>query len=301
MASTYGQVLAPVLPFMGKLPEAMEPGCRIRIKGTISRPNGDCRIQLQSNGSLEPLEDVALSLNFLPATRELIRNNYCSGRWDQEERAGSCPINFDEEFDVVIGADSGGFVIEIDGHHFSSFRHRCVLQTAKFIFITGGCTIRSVGYENWSVKHVKQISVVPSAPVISTVHQPTTTTTTTPPLGPTTIPFQFPAWPHSPHMSYFPLTNVSAHHQPLLHHPVATGGHHTGLNPAAMILQHPLLMNFSTEIAKNLPNEGTSTQYKLLVMVLWKIICILFKALKYVIVALIGCLGIYILSKRLRL
>lgn len=208
-----------VLPFMGKLPSEMEPGCRIRLRGVMSRPNGDCRIHLQSGECLDPMDNVALHLNILPATREILRNSYSSGHWGQEERAANSPINFDEEFNLVIGADSGGFNIEINGNQFTSFSHRFPVQSARALFITGGCVIRAVIFEHWHPTR-KVISVNPSAPVLNP--QPSS-----PPMA---IPFQIPSWPHG-NFQHFPLPP-----SPLYPHVP-----YPAYNNPAMFFQHPLM------------------------------------------------------------
>ncbi|EAT44861.1 AAEL003840-PA [Aedes aegypti] len=213
------QITSPVLPFMRRLPSEMQPGCRIRIRGAMSRLNGDCRIHLQSGDCFDPMDDVALHLNLLPATREILRNSYISGQWGQEERAANSPINFEEDFDLVIGADSGGYNIEINGHHFTSFNHRLPVQTVRFVFITGGCVIRSVMFEHWNTAVPSAISVNPSAPVLNPV----------PSSPPIPVPFQIPSWPHG-NFQHFGMPPASMY--PQLPHPA--------FNPA-MLLQHPLI------------------------------------------------------------
>ncbi|XP_058837620.1 galectin-4-like [Topomyia yanbarensis] len=271
------QVLLPALPFMGKLPADMQPGNRVRIRGVVNRPNGDCRIQLQTGDSLSPMDDVVLHLNILPSTREILSNSYCEGKWGQEERSANSPINFDDEFELIISAEAAGFCIDINDSSFAKFNYRCPVQMARYIFITGGCVIRAVNFANWN-SVPKVISVLPSAPVFSQA-----ASASAPPMA-----FHFPAWPHG-NMQYF------APSPPLY----PQSGQATFFNPA-MFIQQPLLMNLPTAIPKNF-DSGATMQYKILVTVLWKICCILFKALKLIALALAGGFGVYLLSKRLRL
>ncbi|XP_019539017.3 galectin-8 [Aedes albopictus] len=281
------QITSPVLPFMRRLPSEMQPGCRIRIRGLVSRPAGDCRIHLQSGDRFDPMDDVPLHLNLLPATREVLRNSYAAGQWGQEERAANSPINFDEDFDLVIGADSGGYTIEINSHQFTSFNHRLPVQTVRFLFITGGCVIRAVMFENWNT-----IAAAEAAPPLINVHPSAPVLNPAPSSPPIPVPFQIPSWPHGNFQHFgMPAAAPMYHHQPHAQHPV--------FNPA-MLLQHPLIMTFPNEMQKNLEN-GPSVQYKLMVTVLWKICCILFKVLKFILVAVLGGIGMYIVSKRLRL
>ncbi|XP_053685605.1 uncharacterized protein LOC128735134 [Sabethes cyaneus] len=273
------QVLSPSLPFVGDLPSEMQPDHRIRIRGVVNRPNGDCRIHLLAGKSQNPPDDVLLHLSLLPATREVLRNSYCQGKWGQEERIPNSPINFDEEFELTIAATTTDFCVEIDGCEFANFNHRCLGQMARNIFIAGGCVISAVKFENWKLVP-KVNSVLPSAPVYnppSTVHQPGL------PLS-----FNIPAWPHGPAQYVAPSLPL---YSPQSYQPA--------FNPAAFF-QQPLLVNIPGVEQKS-TDGGTSMQYQLLVKVLWKICCILFKALKYIVFALAGGFGFYILSKRLRL
>ncbi|XP_055530493.1 galectin-4-like [Wyeomyia smithii] len=274
------QVLSPTLPFVGDLPSEMQPGNKIRIRGVVNRPNGDCRIHLQTGKSLSPMDDVVLHLSLLPATREVLRNSYCAGKWGQEERIGNSPINFDEEFELTIAANKADFCVEIDGCELANFSYRCPVQTVRYIGITGGCVISAVKFENWN-SVPKVISVLPCAPV----YHPPTAPAVHPPVLP--LSFNLPAWPHgaapyfAPSLSLYPLQS----NQP-------------AFNPA--FFQQPFLVNIPGGEQKG-TDSGSALQYQLLVKVLWKICCIFFKALKFIIFVLVGGLGFYILSKRLRL
>ncbi|XP_062558511.1 galectin-7-like isoform X2 [Armigeres subalbatus] len=242
------QITSPVLPFMGRLPTEMQPGCRIRIRGVISRPSGDCRIHLQSGDSLDPMDDVALHLNLRPTTREILRNSCTAGQWGHEERAANSPINFDDDFDLVIGADSGGYNIEIDGHQFTSFNHRLAVQSVRFIFITGGCAIRAVLFENWNVNVPNTISVHPSAPVLGQ----------TPSSPSIPVPFQLPSWPHG-NFQHFGMPQT----------PVYPQVPYLAYNPA-MLMQQPLIMTFPNESPKN-SDKGSNMQYNIVITVLWNL------------------------------
>ncbi|XP_055620260.1 galectin-8-like [Toxorhynchites rutilus septentrionalis] len=272
------RVLSPSLPFMGKLPGVMQPASRIRIRGSISIPNGDCRIQLQSGDSLSPMDDVALQLSILPATREVLRNSHWAGQWGQEERIVNSPINFEEEFDLVIEANTKGFMVEIGGSTLATFPHRCPVQIVQFIFITGGCVIRAVIYENWNTMPTKATSVLPSAPIYNGFLPSQTT-----PLPP----FQIPSWPHGSSQYFSPSPVVYSHVPPPAYNP-------------AMFFQHPFAVNIPSVVQKSVESAST-LQHKIFIAILWKICCILLKTIKFILFVSICGLGLYILSRRLRL
>ncbi|XP_058461623.1 galectin-6-like [Malaya genurostris] len=274
---TTNRMLSTILPFMEKLPTEMQPGYCIRIKGVVNRPNGDCRIQLQSGESLNSNDDIVMHLNILPVTREILHNTCCGGKWGQEERSSNSPINFNEVFELSISAEVTGFDIAINDSTFAKFEYRCPVQMARYIFINGGCLLSSVKYKNWS-SVPKVISVLPSAPVYNppaSAHSPL-------------VAFHFPTWPHN-NQQYFttmPTVFQQAGQSSIFNH--------------SMIIPPPMLMNLPGIMHKNL-DSGSTMQYKILVAVLWKICCILFKALKLIALAMAGGFGIYLLSKRLRL
>ncbi|XP_039453816.1 32 kDa beta-galactoside-binding lectin lec-3-like [Culex pipiens pallens] len=273
---TSNQVLAPTLPFMGQLPGPMVPGCRIRLKAKINRPNGDLRLHLQSGASLNPMDDVPLHLTFLPATREVIRNSYAAARWGQEVRTPNSPINFEEDFDLAISAHPQGFNLEINSEPPTSFNNQSPQDRITHIFLTGGAVVQSITYDNWIVTPTIPKEIMPSAPAFAP--------------SPVPVPFQIPAWPHTGHVQFFGPP------PPMLYSP-----QQPAFNPAMMMgPQQPLLVNIPGLAQKNNDN-GTTMQYQIMVTVLWKLVCVLFKILKYIAVAVICGFGVYIISKRLRL
>ncbi|EDS29357.1 keratinocyte lectin [Culex quinquefasciatus] len=195
----------------------MVPGCRIRLKAKINRPNGDLRLHLQSGASLNPMDDIPLHLTFLPATREVIRNSYAAGRWGGLE--------------LALSAHPQGFNLEINSEPPTSFNNQSPQDRITHIFLTGGAVVQAITYDNWSVTPSIPKEIMPSAPAFAP--------------SPVPVPFQIPAWPHTGHVQFFGPPMLYSPQQPAFNPAMMMGP------------QQPLLVNIPGLAQKNNDNGTT--------------------------------------------
>ncbi|KFB43503.1 AGAP011278-PA-like protein [Anopheles sinensis] len=152
------QVFTPLLPYVGRLPGELRYGSRIKLKGHFREPQNTLHIILQKEALLNPHEDVPLYITIHPGRKEIVRNHLCIGCTADgaEERVPNCPIECGQDFELTIVPTTSGYEIVLHGTPFHTFGYRVPLASARYLFISSGCIIFAIHYENWNATTSEQ-------------------------------------------------------------------------------------------------------------------------------------------------
>ncbi|XP_050067411.1 galectin-4-like [Anopheles maculipalpis] len=161
------QIFTPILPYVGRLPGELRYGSRIKLRGHFREPQNTIHIILQKEALLNPQDDLPLYITVHPGRKEIVRNHLCSDcSTGQEERVDNCPIECGQDFELTVVPSSSGYEILLHGTPLHTFSYRTPLTTARYLFVSSGCVIFAISYENWNVTTSEQPHrpQTPSAP-----------------------------------------------------------------------------------------------------------------------------------------
>ncbi|XP_053679376.1 galectin-4-like isoform X2 [Anopheles nili] len=162
-------IFSPNIPFLGLIPGGLSTGRMVRIKGIMNNHGERCHIHIQSGAALSPRDDVPLHISIRPNEHAIVRNSIQKQVVGVEERYGGCPIRYGESFDLLILAESAQYKIAINGTHFCTFPYRLPLYNARYVAISGSCTIFSIVSET---DQPQSVPVYPPPPPIAQYPQP---------------------------------------------------------------------------------------------------------------------------------
>uniref|UniRef100_A0A182WFR5 Galectin n=1 Tax=Anopheles minimus TaxID=112268 RepID=A0A182WFR5_9DIPT len=164
---TTTQIFTPILPYVGRLPGELRYGARIKLRGHFREPQNTIHIILQKEALLNPQDELPLYITIHPGRKEIVRNHLCSDcSSGQPERVDNCPIECGQDFELTIVPSAGGYEILLHGSPLHTFSYRTPLSTARYLFVSSGCVIFAINYENWNVTTSEQPHrpQTPSAP-----------------------------------------------------------------------------------------------------------------------------------------
>lgn len=107
-----------------------------------------CSINVQSGAALKPRDDTMLQVDIRPQENAIVRNHLLNLVSGAEERYGGNPIQAHQSFEIAITAEHSQYRITINGQHFCTFTHRLPLTQARYVSISGTCTISHILIEN---------------------------------------------------------------------------------------------------------------------------------------------------------
>ncbi|XP_052890601.1 uncharacterized protein LOC128298843 [Anopheles moucheti] len=154
---TNAQIFTPILPYVGRLPGELRYGARIKLRGHFREPENTIHIILQREALLNPQDELPLYITLHPGRKEIVRNHLCSDcSSGQVERVDNCPIECGQDFELTIVPSAGGYEILLHGSPLHTFSYRTPLSAARYLFISTGCVIFAINYENWNVTTSEQ-------------------------------------------------------------------------------------------------------------------------------------------------
>uniref|UniRef100_A0A182P0Q5 Galectin n=1 Tax=Anopheles epiroticus TaxID=199890 RepID=A0A182P0Q5_9DIPT len=166
------QVFTPILPYVGRLPGELRYGARIKLRGHFREPHSSVHIILQKEALLNPQDDLPLYITIHPGRKEIVRNHLCSDCSDGlEERIDNCPIEGGQDFELVIVPSSSGYDILLHGTPVHTFSYRTPLAAARYLFVSSGCVMFAINFENWNVTASEQPHrpQTPTAPLLESL------------------------------------------------------------------------------------------------------------------------------------
>lgn len=136
------------LPFLGALPEALQPQRIIRIEGVIHPSHLDwIYMDIQSNNCTLNKGEIILHQRIGIGQQAITRNTFHNNVWMEEETDGKSPLRRGRAFEMIILTKPNKFTLVIDGQYFCDFDYRLPLSDGKYVAIKGPLDVLSIKYE----------------------------------------------------------------------------------------------------------------------------------------------------------
>ncbi|KAM9612882.1 galectin-8 isoform 1-T1 [Trichechus inunguis] len=137
----------PVIPYVGTIPEQLEPGTLIVIRGHVPSDSDRFQVDLQCGSSVKPRADVAFHLNpRFKRTNCIVCNTLINEKWGWENITYDMPFQKEKSFEIVIMVLKDKFQVAVNGKHTLLYAHRISLEKIDTLGIYGKVNIHSVGF-----------------------------------------------------------------------------------------------------------------------------------------------------------
>ncbi|XP_035239585.1 uncharacterized protein LOC118208806 isoform X1 [Anguilla anguilla] len=130
-------------PYVRPIFGGFRPGMAVYFQGAI--PHQINRFCLNFNCGELACCDKALHFNprFRPM-EVVVFNDYRRGRWRSEERVAEMPFTKGKSFEMVITITTVGYQVNVNGHHFYTFKHRMPVERVYFLEIAGEVAVQTL-------------------------------------------------------------------------------------------------------------------------------------------------------------
>uniref|UniRef100_A0A5F9CWY7 Galectin n=1 Tax=Oryctolagus cuniculus TaxID=9986 RepID=A0A5F9CWY7_RABIT len=143
----------PMIPYVGTIPEQLEPGTLIVIRGHVPFDVDRFQVDLQCGSSVKPRADVAFHFNpRFKRTSCIVCNTLMNEKWGWEEITYDMPFNREKSFEIVIMVLKEKFQVAVNGKHILLYAHRISLEKIDTLGIYGKVNIHSIGFSFSSVQ-----------------------------------------------------------------------------------------------------------------------------------------------------
>ncbi|XP_043452171.1 galectin-8 isoform X4 [Prionailurus bengalensis] len=143
----------PVIPYVGTIPEQLEPGTLIVIRGHVPCDSDRFQVDLQCGSSVKPRADVAFHFNPRFKWSDcIVCNTLKNEKWGWEEITYDTPFKKEKSFEIVIMALKDKFQVAVNGKHILLYAHRISPEKIDTLGIYGKVNIHSVGFSFSSVQ-----------------------------------------------------------------------------------------------------------------------------------------------------
>ncbi|XP_069911678.1 galectin-8 isoform X6 [Oryctolagus cuniculus] len=144
---------AEMIPYVGTIPEQLEPGTLIVIRGHVPCDVDRFQVDLQCGSSVKPRADVAFHFNpRFKRTSCIVCNTLMNEKWGWEEITYDMPFNREKSFEIVIMVLKEKFQVAVNGKHILLYAHRISLEKIDTLGIYGKVNIHSIGFSFSSVQ-----------------------------------------------------------------------------------------------------------------------------------------------------
>ncbi|XP_062066674.1 galectin-8 isoform X3 [Lepus europaeus] len=151
----------PMIPYVGTIPEQLEPGTLIVIRGHVPCDVDRFQVDLQCGSSVKPRADVAFHFNpRFKRTNCIVCNTLMNEKWGWEEITYDMPFKKEKSFEIVIMVLKEKFQVAVNGKHILLYAHRISLEKVDTLGIYGKVNIHSIGFSFSSVLQSTQASTV---------------------------------------------------------------------------------------------------------------------------------------------
>lgn len=143
----------PVIPYVGTIPEQLEPGSLIVVRGHVPGDSDRFQVDLQCGSSVKPRADVAFHFN--PRFKRancIVCNTLKNEKWGWEEITHDMPFSKEKSFEIVIMVLKDKFQVAVNGKHMLLFNHRIGPDNIDTLGIYGKVNVHSVGFNFSSVQ-----------------------------------------------------------------------------------------------------------------------------------------------------
>ncbi|XP_030190191.1 galectin-8 isoform X4 [Lynx canadensis] len=143
----------PVIPYVGTIPEQLEPGTLIVIRGHVPCDSDRFQVDLQCGSSVKPRADVAFHFNPRFKWSDcIVCNTLENEKWGWEEITYDTPFKKEKSFEIVIMVLKDKFQVAVNGKHILLYAHRISPEKIDTLGIYGKVNIHSVGFSFSSVQ-----------------------------------------------------------------------------------------------------------------------------------------------------
>lgn len=137
----------PVIPYVGTIPEQLEPGTLIVIRGHVPCDSDRFQVDLQCGSSVKPRADVAFHFNPRFKWSDcIVCNTLKNEKWGWEEITYDTPFKKEKSFEIVIMVLKDKFQVAVNGKHILLYAHRISPEKIDTLGIYGKVNIHSVGF-----------------------------------------------------------------------------------------------------------------------------------------------------------
>ncbi|XP_019507358.1 PREDICTED: galectin-8 isoform X4 [Hipposideros armiger] len=143
----------PVIPYVGTIPEQLDPGTLIVIRGHVPGDSDRFQVDLQCGSSVKPRADVIFHFN--PRFKRnncIVCNTLKNEKWGWEEITYDMPFKKEKSFEIVIMVLKEKFQVAVNGKHTLLYAHRVSPEKIDTLGIYGKVNIHSVGFSFSSVQ-----------------------------------------------------------------------------------------------------------------------------------------------------
>lgn len=137
----------PVIPYVGTIPEQLDPGTLIVIRGHVPGNSDRFQVDLQCGSSVKPRADVIFHFN--PRFKRnncIVCNTLKNEKWGWEEITYDMPFKKEKSFEIVIMVLKEKFQVAVNGKHTLLYAHRVSPEKIDTLGIYGKVNIHSVGF-----------------------------------------------------------------------------------------------------------------------------------------------------------
>ncbi|XP_004712244.1 galectin-8 isoform X1 [Echinops telfairi] len=156
----------PVIPYVGTIPEQLDPGTLIVIRGHVPSDSDRFQVDLQCGSSVKPRADVAFHLN--PRFRRsscIVCNTLLNEKWGREDITSDTPFQKEKSFEIVIMVLKEKFQVAVNGKHTLLYVHRISPEKIDTLGIYGKVNIHSIGFSFSSDSQGTQASSMELTPI----------------------------------------------------------------------------------------------------------------------------------------
>uniref|UniRef100_A0A673TAV6 Galectin n=1 Tax=Suricata suricatta TaxID=37032 RepID=A0A673TAV6_SURSU len=114
--SVQNVIYNPVIPYVGTIPEQLEPGTLIVIRGHVPCDSDRFQVDLQCGSSVKPRADVAFHFNpRFKRSNCIVCNTLKNEKWGWEEITYDTPFKKEKSFEIVIMVLKDKFQVQKSG------------------------------------------------------------------------------------------------------------------------------------------------------------------------------------------
>uniref|UniRef100_G1Q926 Galectin n=1 Tax=Myotis lucifugus TaxID=59463 RepID=G1Q926_MYOLU len=137
----------PIIPYVGTIPEQLEPGTLIVIRGHVPGDSDRFQVDLQCGSSVNPRADVVFHFNpRFKRTNCIVCNTLKNEKWGREEITYDMPFRKEKSFEIVMMVLKDKFQVAVNGKHTLLYAHRISPKKIDTLGIYGKVSIHSVGF-----------------------------------------------------------------------------------------------------------------------------------------------------------
>ncbi|KAK1328036.1 hypothetical protein QTO34_012458 [Cnephaeus nilssonii] len=137
----------PIIPYVGTIPEQLEPGTLIVIHGHVPGDSDRFQVDLQCGSSVNPRADVIFHFNpRFKRTNCIVCNTLKNEKWGREEITYDMPFRKEKSFEIVMMVLKDKFQVAVNGKHTLLYAHRISPEKIDTLGIYGKVNVHSVGF-----------------------------------------------------------------------------------------------------------------------------------------------------------